>query len=129
MAAEDDILENKVESVDTFNSFMGPGISYMILDYLMKELLKASKGEDKEISSKYNYWVYLFLFSGLAFSIGSYSKTIYKLRHGQNTKMFARIAWWMSIFVSLANAAVVLSCLYAYIFIDNKAIMTGLITY
>ena len=41
----------------------------------------------------------------------------------------ARIAWWMSLSVALCNLVVVISCVYAYIFMDKHNIMTSLITF
>ena len=82
--AEDDILEQYAPSVDKFNMFMGPGISYLILDLLVKALLNKTHG-DREIVAQYNYWVYLFIASGLAFSCGKYAKTIYEtVSKGEN---------------------------------------------
>ena len=126
--AANDIIEQYCPSIDKFNMFMGPGFSYLILTVLMRELM-AHSSPDKDISGKYNYWVYLFMASGFVFSVGKYANIFYEKVSGRANKTAARIAWWSTLFVLLVNVVVVLSCLYAYIFVDHRNIMTPLITF
>ena len=123
-----DILEQYCPSVDKFNMFMGPGFSYGVLDLLMHELMEKSHPE-KDISAKYNHWVWLFLLSGLAFSVGKYAKIEYEKISDCTNKNAARLFWWMILLVLLINGVVAISCIYAYIFIDKRAVMAPLITF
>ena len=123
-----DILEQYCPSVDKFNMFMGPGFSYGVLDLLMHELLRKSH-PDKDISGAYNHWVWLFILSGLAFSVGKYAKIYYEKVSGCTNKNAARLFWWMILLVLLINGIVAISCIYAYIAVDKRAIMTPLITF